>query len=116
MANIAPQGLTHVSDKDLLVNGFTVPANTMIVGLYAEILKGSHWKDGMAFRPDRFLEAQGRVIRDPQFIPFAIGAQVIIALNRNIWTREETVYGRSPGKSRALSLLLHPDASLQVQC
>jgi len=73
VANIAPQGLTHVSDKDLLVNGFTVPANTMIVGLYAEILKGSHWQDGRAFRPDRFLDTQGQVVRDPQFIPFSIG-------------------------------------------
>ena len=114
VANIAPQGVIHVSDKDLVVNGLTVPANTMIVGLYTEILKGSHWEDGLAFRPERFLDAEGRVIRDPQFIPFAIGDRVIIGLNSNFWTREETVSWRRLGQSRALPLLLHPDASVQV--
>ena len=56
MGNIAPTGLNHVATKsvligrriytiylsffrDVTVNGFTIPANTMIFGLYAEILK-----------------------------------------------------------------------------
>ena len=38
-----------------------------------EILKGDHWGDGKTFRPERFLDEQGKVRRDEHFIPFSIG-------------------------------------------
>merc|ERR1712127_847844 len=73
MGNIAPTGVPHVTTKDVMVNGFTIPANTLVYGLFAEILKGSQWGDGTTFRPERFLDPEGRISKDPHFVPFSIG-------------------------------------------
>ena len=56
-----------------MVNGHTIPANTMITAVMAEILKGDYWGDGTTFRPERFLDEEGQVKRDEHFIPFSIG-------------------------------------------
>ena len=55
------------------MNGHTIPANTMITPIMTEILKGDHWGDGETFRPERFLDDQGKVRRDEHFIPFSTG-------------------------------------------
>ena len=39
-------------------------------------MKGSHWKDGDEFRPERFLGEEGKVIRDEHLIPFSIGEAI----------------------------------------
>ena len=38
-----------------------------------EVLKGYHWVDGDRFRPDRFLDGDGNVLKNKHFIPFSIG-------------------------------------------
>ena len=40
-------------------------------------MKGSHWTDGDEFRPERFLDLEGKVIRDEHLIPFSIGETII---------------------------------------
>ena len=40
-------------------------------------MKGSHWTDGDEFRPERFLDLDGKVIRDEHLIPFSIGETII---------------------------------------
>ena len=74
MANIAPQGIQHVTTKDVTINGFTIPADTVVSGLFTELLKGSHWGDGTTFRPSRFLGSNGVLLsKDPHFVPFSLG-------------------------------------------
>ena len=41
--------------------------------MLAELLKGDYWGDGTTFRPERFLDGEGRVRRDDHLIPFSIG-------------------------------------------
>ena len=72
-ANIVPNGVQHVCHRDFTVNGLTIPADTLIQPVFSEILKGDYWKDGMTFRPERFLDDAGGVRRDEHFIPFSIG-------------------------------------------
>ena len=72
-ANIVPNGVQHTSDKDLTVNGITIPARTLIQPLLTELLKGDYWGDGTTFRPERFLDEEGQVKKDEHFIPFSIG-------------------------------------------
>ena len=72
-ANIAPMGLPHMTRRDLTVNGVTIPANTFVLPLMAEIMKGSYWEDGEMFRPERFINKNGEPKRDEHFIPFMTG-------------------------------------------
>ena len=53
--------------------GQTIPANTMITPIMTEVLKGDQWGDGEMFRPDRFLDGDGNVLKNKHFIPFSIG-------------------------------------------
>ena len=62
-----------VRTQDVKVKDVVIPANTMISPIMAEILKGKHWTEGEKFRPQRFLDDRGEVIRDEHFIPFSVG-------------------------------------------
>jgi len=81
ISNIAPSGLAHVVTRDIMVGGKIIPTNTLVFGLFAEILKGSHWTDGDEFRPERFLDLEGKVIRDEHLIPFSIGKRQCLGEN-----------------------------------
>jgi len=72
-ANIVPQGIFHCSKNDFTVNGITIPANTLVVPMNQELLKGSYWGDGSMFRPERFLDDAGKFVKDEHWIPFSIG-------------------------------------------
>ena len=49
--------------QDVKVKDVVIPSNTMITPIMAEILKGEHWTEGDKFRPERFLDGRGDVIR-----------------------------------------------------
>ena len=68
-----PAGVQHICPRDLEVHGHTIPANTLMQPLLTEVLKGDYWGDGTTFRPERFLDDEGRVRKDEHLIPFSIG-------------------------------------------
>merc|ERR1719430_1655841 len=72
-ANILPQGVLHSNTKDITVNGLTIHAGTLVWPLMTELLKGSYWGDGTTFRPERFLDSEGKCHKDDHLIPFSIG-------------------------------------------
>ena len=63
----------YFSERDIVVAGQTIPARTEIRPVMAEILKGDYWGDGRVFRPERFLDDEGKVRKDDHLIPFSIG-------------------------------------------
>ena len=77
-SNIVPNGIPHSCHSDIPVNGINIPAGTMVLPLFEEILKGDHWQDGMSFKPERFLDVEGNLQRDGHFIPFSIGKRMCI--------------------------------------
>ena len=72
-ASIVPQGVSHTVQKEVMVNGLTLPKDAMVVPLMKELLQGSYWGDGETFRPERFLDADGKCKKDDHLIPFSIG-------------------------------------------
>jgi len=72
-ANIVPNGVNHLCTRDFTINGITIPAHTLISPLLTNLLKGDYWGDGTTFRPQRFLDEDGNVVRDDHLIPFSIG-------------------------------------------
>ena len=71
--NIWPTGIQHVCHRDITVNGLTIPADTVIVPVLTDVLKGEHWDNGMQFKPERFLDEDGMLKLDDHFIPFSMG-------------------------------------------
>ena len=64
-------------DSDIEVNGQIIPADTMVIPIMAEILKGNHWgPDAEMFRPERFLDENGKYAKIEQNIPFGVGKYV----------------------------------------
>ena len=72
-ASILPLGVSHVSDVDLSLGDLTIPSGTRVGLIMSELLKGDHWGDGQNFRPDRFLDEEGKCKTDEWLVPFSIG-------------------------------------------
>jgi len=72
-ASILPLGVSHVSDVDLSLGDLTIPSGTRVGLIMSELLKGDHWGDGHNFRPDRFLDEEGKCKTDEWLVPFSIG-------------------------------------------
>ncbi|XP_012255527.2 methyl farnesoate epoxidase-like [Athalia rosae] len=71
---IAPLGVPHRAIKDVSLNGYRIPQDTIIlVNYYSVQHEKSHWKDPETFRPQRFLNANGEFIPDDFSIPFGLG-------------------------------------------
>ena len=71
--NVMPTGVQHMTSKPIQINGFHIPADTIINPFYPEIHKGDYWRDGHVFRPERFLDDSGKLKPDEHLIPFCIG-------------------------------------------
>ena len=72
-SNIVPMGVQHMTASDLVINGHLIPANTRVLAVFAEVMKGDYWSEGEVFRPDRFLDDAGQVKKDTRLIPFSVG-------------------------------------------
>ncbi|XP_059216227.1 probable cytochrome P450 305a1 [Stomoxys calcitrans] len=59
---------------DTKLAGYDIPKNTTIFITASSVLKDhDHWVDPDVFRPERFIDAEGRTFRDEYFIPFGMG-------------------------------------------
>ena len=64
-------------------------------------IKGSHWTDGDEFRPERFLDEEGKVIRDEHLIPFSTG-ETIFSNKYDLCVFDSTPLFNSAGKRQCL--------------
>ncbi|XP_046421780.1 cytochrome P450 18a1 [Neodiprion pinetum] len=78
-SSIVPLGTTHATTRDVRLNGFTIPAGTQIVPLlHAVHMDPELWNEPQAFRPERFLSAEGKVTKPEYFIPFGVGRRMCL--------------------------------------
>jgi len=74
-SSVVPQGVAHRAMKDVEVEGYMIPKDTVI---FADIYNIHHnnriWGDPWVFRPERFLSSDGKTfVRHDALIPFSIG-------------------------------------------
>ncbi|XP_075161819.1 cytochrome P450 305a1 [Haematobia irritans] len=56
------------------LGGYDIPKNTTILVCASSVLKDQeHWLDPDNFRPERFINADGKPFKDDYFIPFGMG-------------------------------------------
>ncbi|XP_066254630.1 uncharacterized protein [Euwallacea similis] len=75
VVNIGPLGITHRATKDTKLMGYNIAEGTLILAnLYSVHMDEKIWKDPHAFRPERFLDAEGKIYyNEDHYMPFGLG-------------------------------------------
>ncbi|KAH9494437.1 hypothetical protein Btru_020008 [Bulinus truncatus] len=75
LASITPNAFLHTCPRDVTIRGYRIPKGTYITPYLDSILNDEKiWgNDVMSFRPERFLDQDGKVQTPEGFIPFSIG-------------------------------------------
>ncbi|XP_059161773.1 cytochrome P450 2C3-like [Physella acuta] len=77
---MVPYSLPHSCYKDVEVNGYTIPKGTFIIPNAPSILHDEKiWgEDVMSFRPERYLDVNGKLKNPEEFVPFSLGRRVCL--------------------------------------
>uniref|UniRef100_A0A182YEM7 Cytochrome P450 n=1 Tax=Anopheles stephensi TaxID=30069 RepID=A0A182YEM7_ANOST len=84
---VVPVGIPHGTTKEIFVAGFKIPANTMIMPLiWAVHMNPALFEAPNSFKPERFLDPEGRFTTPSYFLPFQVGKRMCLGdeLARNI--------------------------------
>ncbi|XP_030843486.1 cytochrome P450 2J6 [Strongylocentrotus purpuratus] len=80
---VVPLGVPHVAAADTTIRGYTIPKGAVIVSNISEVLNSEElWKDSGAFKPERFLTADGELIKRDELIFFSSGKTSLLAVIR----------------------------------
>ncbi|XP_013391052.1 steroid 17-alpha-hydroxylase/17,20 lyase [Lingula anatina] len=73
-------GLPHTATRDSTLGGFDIPkGTTIIINQWSLHRDQRHWVDPETFRPERFLNADGKFLpKPPGFLPFSTGTRSCI--------------------------------------
>jgi len=76
----------HKPTSDVQFRGFTIPADFLVIGDMCSVLADKEiWGDPEVFRPERFLDEQGRIVRHEAYIPFMIGKAIQLSYLHSNW-------------------------------
>uniref|UniRef100_A0A0B7BVS1 Cytochrome P450 n=1 Tax=Arion vulgaris TaxID=1028688 RepID=A0A0B7BVS1_9EUPU len=80
LASIVPLSVTHFCSETMTLRGYTIPKGTYILTNLDSVLhdKDTWGADAMSFRPERFIDDNGKLKVLEQFIPFGIGRRVCL--------------------------------------
>ncbi|XP_072041130.1 cytochrome P450 2U1-like [Amphiura filiformis] len=74
VTSILPLGAPRATNVDTTLNGYDIPRGTIVMpNLWAIHHDSTIWNKPAEFRPERFLNEQGSVVRREELIPFSIG-------------------------------------------
>ncbi|KAK6963666.1 cytochrome P450 2U1, partial [Biomphalaria glabrata] len=78
-ASIVPLSVPHICNKDTTLAGYTIPKGTIVMpNLDAIHASKEIWGDPEKFRPERFLDAKGNIIKREELMPFSIGRRICL--------------------------------------
>ncbi|XP_063915644.1 cytochrome P450 306a1-like [Zophobas morio] len=76
---IAPLGIPHYASEDICVEGFTIRKGTMITPLlWAIHMDPNIYERPEEFRPERFLDADGKFCKSESLLPFLSGKRFCV--------------------------------------
>ncbi|KAH9494441.1 hypothetical protein Btru_020020 [Bulinus truncatus] len=80
LANVAAHGFTHQSSTDTTIRGYNVPKGSLIVpNLDSVMYDKKIWGDDvMTFKPQRFINSEGKLQIPEQHVPFGIGRRICL--------------------------------------
>ncbi|KAI8795725.1 cytochrome P450 2U1 isoform X1 [Biomphalaria glabrata] len=78
-ASIVPLSGPHLCNKDSTLGGYNIPKGTIVMpNLDAIHASKEIWGDPENFRPERFLDAKGNIIKREELMPFSIGRRICL--------------------------------------
>ncbi|KAH9510282.1 cytochrome P450 2 sub U member 1 [Bulinus truncatus] len=79
IASIVPLSIPHFCNTDTAVAGYTIPKGAAVLPNLDAVLGSKEiWGDPETFRPERFLDEQGNIVKREELIPFSIGRRVCL--------------------------------------
>ena len=76
--SVVPVGIPHGTLEEMNIEGYSIPKGTMIVPLqWAIHMNPDTWKDPQCFKPERFINEEGKFFKPEAFIPFQAGRFLI---------------------------------------
>uniref|UniRef100_A0A2I3GYJ5 Cytochrome P450 family 2 subfamily D member 6 n=1 Tax=Nomascus leucogenys TaxID=61853 RepID=A0A2I3GYJ5_NOMLE len=77
--DIVPLGVTHMTSRDIEVQGFHIPKGTTLFTNLSSVLKDEAvWEKPFRFHPEHFLDAQGHFVKPEAFLPFSAGRRACL--------------------------------------
>ncbi|XP_077427386.1 cytochrome P450 2U1 [Vanacampus margaritifer] len=74
---VVPLGIPHMASKTTDFRGFTIPQGTVLLpNLWSVHRDAAVWDQPDTFKPERFLDEEGKLARKECFMPFGIGRRV----------------------------------------
>jgi len=74
IATIAPLALPHTANCDMMLGGYKVPKDSFIIAhIYSCHRDSASWGDPDNFRPERWIDDQGKIKNIDAYIPFSLG-------------------------------------------
>lgn len=80
--SIVPLGTTHATTENVTLEcGYTIPAGSQVVPLlHAVHMDPQLWEDPETFKPSRFLNDKGEVVKPKYFMPFGYGKRLCLGI------------------------------------
>ncbi|KAJ3644361.1 hypothetical protein Zmor_027026 [Zophobas morio] len=77
--SVVPVGIPHGTLEEMNIEGYSIPKGTMIVPLqWAIHMNPDTWKDPQCFKPERFINEEGKFFKPEAFIPFQAGKRMCV--------------------------------------
>lgn len=78
-ANVVPMAVPHCASEDTTLLGYRIPKRTIIMpSLYSANMDPNHWADPYMFKPERFIDFKGKLIKNEVLMPFSVGPRVCL--------------------------------------
>ncbi|XP_024145864.1 cytochrome P450 2U1 [Oryzias melastigma] len=75
--SVVPLAIPHMTSQTTVFREYTIPKGTVIFpNLWSVHRDPTLWEDADSFKPTRFLDHEGNLLRKEHFIPFGIGRRV----------------------------------------
>ena len=77
--NLVPINVFHRTTKDTKIHGYYIPVNTVITHQVSTVLQDErYFPDPLVFKPERFLDKNGKFFQPPELMPFGIGKRACL--------------------------------------
>lgn len=81
-STVVPTGVTHGTTRNVVLEGHLIPKGTHVIpNLHAVHMDPEVWDQPEEFRPERFINEEGKVQKPKQFMPFGAGQRMCLGDN-----------------------------------